>query len=96
MSDRDGDVVLLTGALTMDTVPGVLETARAAIRDGARIVDFSKVTEADSAAIALGLELLREAEQAGLQLTLENLPPAMLKLASLYSVSTLLTSRDRC
>ena len=54
------------------------------------VLDFTGVTEVDSAAVALALECLREARRRKLALSLANLPEAMLHLAQLYAVSELL------
>ena len=82
---REGDRLLLEGVLTMDTVPALTEHARDAIAQGeVRVVDFAAVTTLDSAAIALALELGRAG---GTALRFENLPPAALNLARLYSVA---------
>jgi phospholipid transport system transporter-binding protein len=56
----------------------------ACAQGGVDVVDFAGVTALDSAAIALVLEL-RRTRGAGLRL--ENLPPAALNLARLYSVA---------
>lgn len=81
---RDGSRVLLEGAVTMDTVPGLMPAALAAVRDGADTLDFAAATLIDSAAIAFALELRRASKGT---LTLSNLPPTALNLARLYSVA---------
>lgn len=81
---REGNRILLDGAVTMDTVPGLLPGALAAVRAGADMLDFAGTTVVDSAAIALALELRRAS---GGQLALGNLPPTALNLARLYSVA---------
>jgi len=48
------------------------------------------VTEADSAAVALVIEWVRQAERANVALRLVNLPASMQNLAKLYGVSELL------
>ena len=87
---RQGDRLLLEGKLGIETVPAVLREARAACRDGVRVVDLTGVSEVDSAALALLVELLRETRAAGREVTFANLPPAMEKLAQLYAVSDLI------
>ena len=84
---RDGPRLLLEGALNMDTVPDLLDEARRACRDGVEVLDFSGVTEADSAAIALALELQRAARRHAGRLAVVNLPQAMRNLASMYAVA---------
>ncbi len=92
MIRREGDSLLLEGAITLDTVPGLLDAVAEHLRQGASVVDFNAVTEVDSAAVALALEWLRQAAQAGTGLRLANLPAAMQNLAKLYGVSELLQS----
>jgi phospholipid transport system transporter-binding protein len=84
---QEGDTLHLEGPVTMDTVPALLVDARAACRGGATRVDFATVTEADSAAIALALELKRDAAARQATLAFLNLPPGLHKLVELYDVS---------
>ena len=93
MIRRDGDSLILEGAVTLDTVPGLIGAAEEHLRHGgARVVDFRDVTEVDSAAVALAIEWLRKASESGTGLRLANLPAAMQNLAKLYGVSELLQS----
>jgi phospholipid transport system transporter-binding protein len=87
---RDGDSLVLEGALTLHTVPGLAGAVGEHLRQGAREVDFRAVTDVDSAAVALALEWLRQAAENGTGLRLVNLPDAMKNLAKLYGVSELL------
>ena len=92
MIRRDGGSLILEGAVTLDTVPGLIGAAEEHLRQGARVVDFRNVTEVDSAAVALAIEWLRKASESGSGLRLANLPAAMQNLAKLYGVSELLQS----
>lgn len=83
---RDGDLLRLDGAVTMETVAALLTEARTACRDGIARVDFSGVSEVDSAAIAFALELKRDALAGQRTLTFENLPNALQKLIELYGI----------
>ena len=83
---HDGDTLHLEGPVTMETVPALLTGARAACRSGATRVDFATVTEVDSAAIALALELKRDAAERKVALSFLNLPPGRHKLVELYDV----------
>ena len=87
---RDGDSLYLEGALTLATVSGLASAVRDELRQGARVVDFRGVTEVDSAAVALALEWLRQAQGDKNGLRFANLPVAMQNLAKLYGVSELL------
>ena len=90
MIRRDGDSLVLEGALTLATVSALTDAVQEHLRQGARIVDFRGVTEVDSAAVALALEWLRQAAQNNREVRLANLPVAMQNLAKLYGVSELL------
>lgn len=90
MIRREGESLFLEGAVTLETVPGLISAADELFRQGASVVDFRGVTEVDSAAVALALEWLRRAHLAGTGLQLANLPAAMQNLAKLYGVSELL------
>ncbi len=92
MTRLEGDVLRLEGPVTLHTVPDLLAEATGHLANGVRRVDFSAVTEVDSAAVALALELQRQVRTANGALALENLPQAMQNLAHLYGVSELLQS----
>jgi phospholipid transport system transporter-binding protein len=89
---RESDSLILEGAVTLDTVAALAVAVEEHLRQGARVVDFASVTEVDSAAIALALEWLRQAEENKTALRFSNLPAAMQNLAKLYGVSELLQS----
>ena len=90
MIRREGEVLVIEGAVTLDTVPGLIFAAEEHFRQGADVVDFAAVTEVDSAAVALALEWVRQSERANVALRLINLPTSMQNLAKLYGVSELL------
>jgi phospholipid transport system transporter-binding protein len=90
MVRRDGNRLLLDGAVTAGTVPALLDEGVAQLRDGVEVVDFAAVTEVDSAALALALAWLRAARAAGRPIRFANLPAAMGNLARLYAVDGLL------
>lgn len=90
MITREGERLLLQGAVTIGTVSAHLAQVRALLEPGVAALDFAGVTEVDSAAVALALECLREARRRKISLSLDNLPEAMQHLAELYAVSELL------
>ena len=92
MIRRESDSLILEGAVTLNTVAALAVAVEEHLRQGARVVDFASVTEVDSAAIALALEWLRQAEENKTALRFANLPAAMQNLAKLYGVSELLQS----
>jgi len=63
---RDGDSLILEGAVNLDSVPALVGAVEEHLRQGARVVDFRNVTEVDSAAVALALEWLRQAAETGI------------------------------
>jgi phospholipid transport system transporter-binding protein len=87
---REGDRLLLQGPVTVGTVAALLAQARELLAPEVAVLDFEGVTEADSAAVALALECLREARRREQVLALANLPVSMQNLAELYDVSDLL------
>ena len=95
MSDAPaGSALRLTGALSFDTLPGVLaQSAEYAARPDLPerlTIDFSGITAVDSSAVALLLEWRRQAVSRGKRLEFVNLPPNLLALAGLYGVAELL------
>ena len=90
MITRNGERLLIEGAVTIATVSALLAQYRAQFDPGVTVLDFKGVTEVDSSAVALALECLREASRRKLALSLANLPASMRNLAQLYAVSDLL------
>jgi phospholipid transport system transporter-binding protein len=88
------EVLALTGALSFETIPTVLEqseqfAARPDLPDRLTI-DFAGITGVDSSAVALLLEWRRLAALRGKRLEFANLPPNLLALAQLYGVAELI------
>jgi len=89
-----GEVLALTGELSFDTIPQVLEesaayAARTDLPDRLTI-DFAAITNVDSSAVALLLDWRRVAAQRGKTLVFVNLPANLLSLAELYGVAELI------
>lgn len=76
----------ITGELTQHTVAGVLRQMPVVSDDG--VVDLSRVSRADSAAVALLLEWRR---QHGGPLELVGTPDALQRLLNLYGADAILT-----
>ena len=89
-----GEVLQLTGALSFETLPGVLqESAAFAARPDLPerlTIDFAGITGVDSSAVALLLEWRRQAQRLGKTLAFVNLPANLLALARLYGVEELI------
>lgn len=91
---QSGDVFALQGALSFETVPGVLvESDKYAGRTDLPdrlTIDFAQVTHVDSSAVALLLEWRRRAQRSGRTLIFVNLPHTLVALAGLYGVQELI------
>ena len=90
----DSEILALTGALSFETIPEVLEqsaeyAARTDLPDRLTI-DFAGITGVDSAAVALLLAWRRQAAQRAKRLEFVKLPPNLLALAELYGVADLI------
>lgn len=82
----------ITGAVTVDSVGGLLRELQPQLEKGVDTLDFSGVERADSAALALIFSAMRQTQRAGRTLTCTGLPPSFITLADLYGVSDLLTA----
>ncbi len=90
MIRREGERMVVSGALTLANVATILREGNAAIDEGVRTVDLAEVGELDSSALALLLAWLREAKQHSRSLSFANLPQGLTAIASLYGVAELL------
>lgn len=90
MIRREGERMVVDGALTLAQVAALLDEGKAAIGAGARSVDLAGVGELDSSALALLLAWLREARRQGRELAFSNLPQGLTTIARLYGVAELL------
>jgi phospholipid transport system transporter-binding protein len=82
--------MVVSGPVTLANVAGLLEEGRRHLAEGVSSVDFGEVTEMDSAALALCLAWLRDAQAAGGAITFTNLPESLQTIARLYGVHSLL------
>jgi phospholipid transport system transporter-binding protein len=90
MIRREGDRMVVSGALTLANVAAALSEGNAAIGEGVRTVDLAEVGELDSSALALLLAWLREAKRQNRSLVFANLPQGLTTIARLYGVAELL------
>ncbi|HUY82968.1 MAG TPA: STAS domain-containing protein [Steroidobacteraceae bacterium] len=87
----DGGVALVKGPLTFGSVGPLLAAGRDAIAAGrAGSIDLAGVDGADSAGLALLIEWLSIARQAGREIRYRNLPAQIIQLARLSEVEELL------
>jgi phospholipid transport system transporter-binding protein len=90
MIRREGERMVVSGALTLASVAEALGQGKAAIGEGARSIDLGEVGELDSSALALLLAWLREAKRLNCELAFSNLPQGLTTIARLYGVADLL------
>lgn len=86
----EGNCCRLAGAVTVDSVGGLLRDLQPRLAKDIDTLDFSAVEAADSAALALVFSAMRQARQAGRSLACVGLPSSFTTLAELYGVSALL------
>ncbi len=92
MIRREGERIVVAGAVTLANVASVLEEGYSQIRAGASAVDLGEVSELDSSLLAMLLAWLREAKRLGRGLDFANLPEGLATIARLYGVVELLPS----
>ncbi len=90
MIKLEGQKLVLSGPLVMDTIDAVLKEAGPAVAKTDLTVDFSAATNIDSSALALMMQWRRESEAAGHTIVFERVPDNLRVLAELYGVSFLL------
>lgn len=88
----EGDALMLEGPVTIKTVPALVAQIPLHLNAGVRRIDFAKVSDVDSAAVALALEWQRHAASRNVPVALLNVPEALRNLANLYGVTDLITS----
>ena len=86
----EGRCCRIDGAVTVDSVGGLLRELQPQLENGIDTLDFSGVDSADSAALAFIFSATRQARQAGPGFVCTGLPASFTTLAELYGVSALL------
>ncbi|HET9701884.1 MAG TPA: STAS domain-containing protein [Burkholderiales bacterium] len=86
MVSRDGDIIRVSGPVTIDNVTAVIEAGRQAISGSDPVVDLSGLENVDSAAISMMLEWMRDAARGGRRVRFANLPENLRTLAKVYGV----------
>jgi phospholipid transport system transporter-binding protein len=92
--ERNGDLLQVSGRLTMETVSGLYHSGLQPVGNGPLVIDFAQVETADSAAVSLLLSWLRRAQGNQVTLSFVNVPDNLLSLARLYGVAELLPLRQ--
>lgn len=90
MITREGGRLLVSGRLTIATVPTLFETGLQHLTSEDLLVDFSQVEAVDSSAVSMLLGWLRAAQRSQHVLHVAGLPEDLLSLAHLYGVFELL------
>lgn len=90
MIKREGNLIHVSGALTMETVAAMRDLDLPAEATGPVVVDLAAVEGLDSAAVSLLLAWLRQAQARGLTLCYKNLPANLTSLAQMYGVADML------
>ena len=90
MITREDGRLVVSGCLTIATVPALFETGLQHLTGEDLLVDFSQVEAVDSAAVSMLLGWLRAAQRSQHALRITGLPEDLLSLADLYGVTELL------
>jgi phospholipid transport system transporter-binding protein len=90
MIRREGERMVVSGALTLASVAAALREGSPVIGQGVCTVDLAEVGELDSSALALLLAWMREAKKQNRELQFANLPQGLTTIARLYGVADLL------
>ena len=90
MMRREGERLVLSGAVTLANAGGLLEEGRRHVAEGVKTVDLAEVSEMDSALLALLLAWTREALARSSKLGFANVPESLRTIARLYGVDGLL------
>lgn len=96
---------LISGTVDFSTVPDLMLTAKQLLTSAGNAVtvqaeaervsiDLSKITDCNSAGLALMLEMVKLAHSNNIELHFENLPEALLTIAKAYGVENEI--RDIC
>ena len=82
----------LSGDLTIEKIPAIIDLISKQNLDKKTTIDFSKVTSVDTSTLSLIFELQRKAKKTQSQFTFKNLPKNLNSLAKLYGVEDLVSS----
>lgn len=76
----------LSGDLVIENISQVLNASKALTLTDTTQLDFTQVTDVDTSAVSLILELKRRASAENMQLSLVNVPANLVSLMQLYGV----------
>ena len=90
MIAKQAERLLLSGNLTMATVPALYKAGLQSLTEGDLLVDMAQVASVDSAAVSMLLAWSRAAQARQRIFRVENIPADLLSLANLYGVAEML------
>ena len=93
MIERDGNLLRVSGALTIANAAALCEAGKQQLGDGDLVIDLAAVTEVDSTALSVLFEWRRAAQQKNMRISFRALPASLRSLAELYGVTELLTEK---
>lgn len=82
--------VALTGPLTMNTVGGWFAELSKPFSEKMVVLDFTKVTEADSSALAMISAIKRDFSSRDVEVSIKDLPQSVKVVADIYDAAGLL------
>ena len=92
MIDFDKNQWNLSGDLTIENIPSIIDLINKQKADKKTTIDFSKVTSIDTSTLSLIFELQRQAKKTQSHFIFKNLPKNLNSLATLYGVEDLVSS----
>lgn len=90
--ERDGTAYRIVGPVTIANVESLVQEGRRQFEGADVTVDLSGVGEADSSALSLLLQWLRDGAGQGRRIAFTNLPAGLQSLAVLYGIDDLFPS----
>ena len=82
----------LSGDLTIEKIPGIIDLITKQKAEKKTTIDFSKVTAIDTSTLSLIFELQRQSKKTQSHFLFKNLPKNLNSLAKLYGVEDLVSS----
>lgn len=87
---RDGNTLVVEGAVTVHNAAGLARQGIELLDDNLLHVDLQKVTEVDSTIISMLFEWQRAADRKGCRLKFVHFPASLESLMQLYDVTSIL------
>ena len=87
---REGNRMIVQGAVTIDSVVMLTKTGIALFDDQPLTIDLDQVTEVDSTIVSMLLEWLRATQKNNQALHVVNMPGSLKSLIQLYGITELI------